>query len=111
MEEKSVGLDQCAFPASKHFTSWFGLCPHNRITGRRVKISKTPKVVNRATNAFRLIAQALAYSLSALGAYYRRMRARLSVPKTITATVHKLSRIFYHLCKNGDFYHDLGADY
>jgi len=67
MEEKSAALDQCAFPASKHFTSWFVLCPHKRITGRRVKSSKTPKVVNRATNAFLPIAQALAYSLMPLG--------------------------------------------
>jgi len=29
----------------------------------------------------------------------------------ITATAHKLARIFYHLWKNGGTYQDLGADY
>ena len=32
-----------------------------------------------------------------LGAYFRRMRAKLGAPKAITATAHKLARIVYHL--------------
>ena len=68
-------------------------------------------MVNRAAEAFRLGAQAVANSSSALGAYYRRMRARLDAPKAITATAHKLARIFYHLWKTHDLYHDPGADY
>jgi transposase len=31
------------------------------------------------------------------GAYYRRLRSRLGAPKAITATAHKIARIFYHL--------------
>src|SRR5262245_57797010 len=38
---------------------------------------------------------ALVNSHSALGAYYRRMRARLGAPKAITATAHKLARLVY----------------
>ena len=26
-----VGLDKSRFPTVKHFTSWLGLCPNNRI--------------------------------------------------------------------------------
>ena len=106
-----VGLNPGSFPTDKHFASWLGLCPDNRITGGKVKSSKTRKVVNRAADAFRLAAQALHRSSSALGAYYRRMRAKLGAPKAITATAHKLSRIFYHLWKNGESYLDPGADY
>ncbi|MCU0396219.1 MAG: transposase [Chitinophagaceae bacterium] len=91
-----VGLDPDKFPSAKNFASWLGLCPNNRITGGQVKSSKTRKVVNRAAEAFRLGAQAVANSTTALGAYYRRMRARLDPPKAITATAHKLARIFYH---------------
>src|SRR6476619_683928 len=36
-------------------------------------------------------------SASALGAFYRRMRAKLGAPKAITAAAHKLARIIYHL--------------
>jgi transposase len=106
-----VGLDPSPFPTAKHFTSWLGICPNNRITGGRIKSSKTRKVVNRAADTFRLAAQGLANSSSALGGYYRRMRARLGAPKAITATAHKLARIFYHLWKTGDSYTDPGIDY
>ena len=105
-----VGLDPSRFPTVKHFTSWLGLCPGSRITGGKVKSSQTRHVVNRAANAFRMAAQTLARSHSALGAYYRRMRTRLGGPQAITATAHKLARIFYHLWKTGDSYIDPGVD-
>ena len=106
-----VGLDPSAFPSEKHFSSWLGLCPNHRITGGKLISSKTRKVVNRATNAFRLAAQALANSKSALGGYYRRMRSRLGPTKANIATAHKLARTFYRLWKNGGEYHDQGQDY
>jgi len=106
-----VGLDASKFPTEKHFSSWLCLCPDNRITGGRLKSSKTRKNANRAANAFRLAAQSLARSSSALGAFYRRMRARLGAPKANTATAHKLARIFYYMWKNGVPYQDKGADY
>lgn len=80
-------------------------------TGGKVKSSKTRKVVNRAAEAFRMAADSLHHSTSALGAYYRRMLTRLGAPKAITATAHKLARIFYRLWKNGQSYLDPGADY
>lgn len=43
-----VGLDPTRFPTVKHFTSWLGLCPGSRVTGGKVKSSKTRPVVNRA---------------------------------------------------------------
>jgi len=46
-----------------------------------------------------------------VGAFYRRLRARLGAPKAITATAHKLARIFYHLWTTKTSYADLGADY
>ena len=106
-----TGLDPSAFPTSKNFCSWLGLCPNNRITGGRIKSSRTRKVANRAAEAFRLAAQGLTNSKSALGAFYRRMRARLGAPDAITATAHKLARIFYHMWTTGQPYKDLGVDY
>jgi len=105
-----LGLNPSRFPTVKHFTSWLGLCPGSRITGGKVQSSKTRPVVNRAANAFRMAAQTLYRSHSALGAYYRRMQARLGAPKAITATAHKLARIFYHLWTSGDVYSDPGID-
>lgn len=105
-----VGLDASVFPSVKHFVSWLGLCPGSRITGGKVKSSKTRKVVNRAANAFRMAAQTLSRSQSALGAFYRRMKARLGGPKAITATAHKIARIFYHVWSKGEAYVDPGVD-
>ncbi|WP_341531642.1 transposase (plasmid) [Nostoc sp. UHCC 0302] len=98
-----VGLDPKRFPTVKHFTSWLGLCPGQKVTGGQVKSSKTRTVVNRAANAFRMAAFSLTQSRSAVGAFYRRLRSplaglcpsRLGTPKAITATAHKLARMFY----------------
>ncbi|WP_041740084.1 IS110 family transposase [Calothrix sp. PCC 6303] len=105
-----VGLDPGRFPTVKHFTSWLGLCPGSRISGGKVLSSKTRKVVNRAATALRVAAQSLASSKSAAGAFYRRKKAQLGAPKAITATAHKLARIFYHMWKHGDTYVDTGAN-
>jgi transposase len=106
-----VGLDSTRFPSVKHFCSWLGLCPGSRITGGKVKSSQTRCVVNRAANAFRMAAQALKNSRSALGAFYRRLRSRLGTPKAITATAHKIARLFYYLWCSGEAYVDPGVDY
>ena len=74
------------WPTAKHFASWLGLSPNNRITGGRVISSKTKASANRAAAALRLAANALHRSDSALGAFLRRKKAQLGAPKAITAT-------------------------
>ena len=106
-----VGLDPSRFPTVKHFTSWLGLCPGSCVTGGKAKHSRTRLVVNRAANAFRMAAQAAGKTRSAIGAFYRRLRTRLGSPKAITATAHKLARIFYRLWTSGANYHDPGVSY
>ena len=103
--------DASRFPSVKHFTSWLGLCPGSWITGGKVKNSRTRRVVNRAANAFRMAALAAGKTRSALGAFYRRLRTRLGTPKAITATAHKLARLFYQLWRNGGTYNDPGITY
>ena len=48
--------------------------------------------------------RSLHHSRSALGAYYRRMRARLGAPKAIVAAAHKLARLVYALLTRGEAY-------
>jgi hypothetical protein len=64
--------------------------PHRQLHAVYRLSSRTRKVVNRAANAFRLAAQSLANSRTALGGFYRRIRTRSGAPKAITATAHKL---------------------
>ena len=94
-----VGLDASKFPSSKHFASWLGLSPDNRITGDKVKSRHTKKVNNRAAKAFRIGAQSLAHSSGPLGGFYRRMRGKIGPAQANTAAAHKMARIFYCLWK------------
>jgi transposase len=96
------------FPTEKHFCSWLGLSPNNQITGGKVRSRRTRKVQNRVANALRIAAQSLHHSQSALGAFYRRMVARLGAPKAITATAHKLARLVWRLLTYGQAYVDIG---
>jgi transposase len=97
-----VGPNVSRFHSEKHFCSWLGLCPDNRISGGKGLSSRTRRVVNRATDALRLAASTLDRSQSALGGFARRMKARLGAAEGITATAHKLARIIYRLLKHGE---------
>lgn len=99
-----IGTDMHRFPTVKHFCAWLGLAPRNDISGGKVLRSRTRKVVNRATQAFRQAAQSVARSNSAVGAYYRAMRARKGPQQATVATAHKIARIVYHLLKYGESY-------
>ena len=48
-----------------------------------------------------MAAWSLIRSKSYLGAHLRRLRSRLGAPKAITATAHKLARIFYNVMHYG----------
>jgi len=106
-----IGLDVSAWPTVKHFTSWLGLAPHNDISGGKVLRSRTKKTQNKANLAFRLAAQSLHRSQSAVGAFHRRMKAKHGPAKATTATAHKLARMVYFMVKNRTDYVDPGVTY
>jgi hypothetical protein len=88
----------------KQFTSWLCICPNNKITGGKVKSSRTMRSNNRLATALRLAAQTVRRSDNILGEYYRRMRGRLGPQKAVTATAHKMARIIYRLVVNQEEY-------
>lgn len=90
-----IGTDMTKWQTKKHFTSWLGLCPNNKISGGKILDSRTRHVTNKAALAFRMAANTLYRSKTFLGAYLRRMRARIGTAKAITATAHKIARILY----------------
>lgn len=92
-----IGPNFSKFRSASAFASWMGLCPDNDISGGKVLWVGTRKVNCRAATALRMAAQSLHHSKSALGDFYRRMRAKLGAPKAITAAAHKLARIIFHL--------------
>lgn len=105
-----IGIDMSKWPTVKHFASWLRLAPNARQSGGKVLSSHVPPSSNRANLAFRLAAQSLARSQSALGAFYRRMRAKHGPAKAIVATAHKLARTVYFMLKYRQDYHDPGPD-
>lgn len=106
-----IGIDMSRFETVKHFTSWLGLCPGTKISGGKVLGAATKRSVNRATQALKLAAAALRSSQSALGAYYRRMCARMDKGKAVTAAAHKLARLIYLMLTKGEEYTDQGQQY
>jgi transposase len=104
-----VGADLGKFPTEKHFSSWLSLSPNRKVSGGKVLTSRTKASSNRAAQAFRQAAVSVQASDSELGAYYRRMRARLGGAKAVTATAHKLARVYYRLVKHGEEYVEVGA--
>ena len=105
-----IGIDMSAWRTEKHFSSWLHLAPHNDISGGKVLRSRVLPSHNRAAQAFRLAAQSVARTDTALGGYYRSLRARLGPQKAIVATAHKLARIFYAILKSKQAYHDIGSE-
>ena len=90
-----LGRDLSKWPTAAHFASWLGLCPDNDISGGRVLWRGARKVKNRAGQLFRLAAYSLHRSLTPMGYFLRRMKAKLGPPAAITATAHKIALIFY----------------
>ncbi len=99
-----IGTDMSRWRTEKHFTSWLGLCPDNRISGGKILSSHTRHVINPVADVLRIAATTLERNKSALGAFYRRMKGRLGPASAITATAHKLARLIYRLLKHGDAY-------
>ncbi|MEI8290709.1 MAG: hypothetical protein WCH99_14680 [Verrucomicrobiota bacterium] len=76
------------------------LGPDNRITGGKIMSSATRDLKSRATNELRLAAQDLHQAQNYLGDLYRRWKARLRIPKSITAMGLNPVRILWHLFKH-----------
>jgi hypothetical protein len=105
------GTSLAAWPSAKHFTSWLGLAPHNKISGGKVLSSKTRRTSNRASSLLRLAALTVGRTDTALGAFFRRLSARVGKAKAITATARKIAVLFYNTLRHGMSYADPGAAY
>jgi transposase len=101
-----VGTDVERFATADHFASWLGLCPGTKISGGKVLCARSRPGKPRLALALRQSALSLLKQHSALGARYRRLRARLGAPKALTAMAHQLARIMYAMVKERCPYDD-----
>jgi transposase len=105
------GDDMRKFPTAKNFTSWLSVAPGNKITGGRLLSSKTRRSTNRAAVLLRIAAVNIGRTQTALGAFYRRLAARIGKAKAVTATARKLAILFYNAMRFGMKYVDPGVAY
>lgn len=104
------GTDLSRWPTAKHFTSWLTLSPGCKISGGKVLSSRTRKTSNRLSAHLRLAAVTIGRTSTALGAFYRRLSARVGKAKAVTATARKIAVLFYNAMRFGMNYQDPGAD-
>ena len=77
------GTDLSRWPTAKHFTSWLTLSPGCRISGGKVLSAHTRKTTNRVSAHLRLAAVTVGRTTTALGAFYRRLAARIGKSEAV----------------------------
>ena len=70
----------------------------------------TRKNSSRLSSQLRLVAVNVGRTETALGAFYRRLAARIGKAKAVTVTARKLAILFYRAMRFGMQYQDPGAD-
>ena len=104
------GTDLSKRPTEKHFTSWLCLSPGCKISGGKVLSSHTRKSSSRLASQLRLAAVNVGRTETGLGAFYRRLAARIGKAKAVTATARKIAILFYRTIRSGMQYVDPGVD-
>jgi transposase len=103
------GTDLSRWRSAKHFTSWLTLSPGSKISGGKVLSAHTRKTSKRVVAHLRLAAVTVGRTDTALGAFYRRLSARVGKAKAVTATARKIAVLFYNAMRFGMDYRDPGA--
>lgn len=105
-----IGVNMDPWKTAKHFTSWLGLCPENKISGGKQLSSRSKPSANQAAKSFRLAAFALCRSKTSLGAFFRRIQFKHGAAKAVTATARKIAVVFYNMLSKGSEYVEAGQE-
>lgn len=102
-----IGSDLSAWPTRKHFTSWLGLAPGSKQSGKRRQ--NAVRHGGPAGQIFKLCARAMSRAKNSwIGSFYRRLSA-LKGPKIANkATARKLAELYYDLLTKGITYVEQG---
>ena len=102
-----TGTDMSRWPTDKHFTSWLGLAPGSRQSGKRRRTQK--RFRGRAGRIFCVAARSLANSKHlALGGFYRRLRATCGAQVANIASARKIAQLYYNTLRYGAAYVEKG---
>lgn len=105
-----TGTDMTRFQDAKHFVSWLGLAPKQKISGDKLLGHFKQKHPSRANQAFKLAAWSLHSSHCHLGALYRKLSIRKNSGIAVQAVARKLAVIFYTMMKSKTSYQPHSAN-
>jgi len=95
-----IGPNLHRFKNEKHFVSWLGLAPNNKISGGKIISSRVKKKKHYAGQVFRIAALSLRNNKGPLGDYYRKIRSVGGGPKAVVALARKLAIIYFCMMTN-----------
>jgi transposase len=102
-----TGVDMSPWPTEQHFTSWAGLSPGSRQSGKRKGSQKRQR--NRTGRLLSCGARSLARSKDmALGGFYRRLKNRKNGLIANIALARKMAILYYRTLKFGFEYVEKG---
>lgn len=102
-----VGTDLTKWPTEQHFTAWTGLAPGTAQSGKRRKNQARQR--NRVGQFFSDMARSVGNSVdTALGGFYRRLKARRGGLVANKALARKLAAMFWRLMVHGIDYVEEG---
>jgi len=104
-----IGTDMSPWPTANHFVSWTTLAPSCRITGGKHYASRRPQSAHRVAQILRMAAVNTSRTQTAIGAFYRRLAARIGKAKAVVATAAKLARVIFTMIKNRVPFADAGV--
>lgn len=108
MQIAETGIDLSRWKTDKHFTSWLCLAPTKHESGKSNKKRKK-KGNTKAGQIFREAAMSVANSShSALGGFYRRIKAKKGYKVAIKATARKIAVLYYNVMTKGIDYVEQG---
>ena len=105
-------MDMTRFPTADHLTAWAGLAPGNNESAGKRRSGKTRKGSPWLRAVLIEAAHAAGRTKDTyLGALYRRLVARKGKKRAAVAVARRILVIVYHILRDHEPYHDLGASY
>lgn len=99
-----TGMDLSSFPSGKHFASWLGYAPNQKVSGGKVLSAHTRKKTQPLALAIRDAANAAGNSHTRLGDAFRRIAYRKGRSVAIAAVGRKIAMIIYAMLRDGNPY-------